>query len=41
MGIGSGVMDQLCAALGREDEALLIDCRSLDVRRIRCRRTPT
>ena len=34
MGIGSGVMDQLCAALGREDEALLIDCRSLDITRI-------
>ncbi|HEX2085764.1 MAG TPA: galactokinase family protein [Solirubrobacteraceae bacterium] len=34
LGIGSGVMDQLCAALGREREALLIDCRSLDVRRV-------
>ena len=34
MGIGSGVMDQFAAALGREGEALLIDCRSLDVRRV-------
>jgi galactokinase len=33
MGVGSGVMDQL-AAIGREGEALLIDCRSLDVRAI-------
>jgi galactokinase len=32
LGIGSGVMDQLAAALGSEGEALLIDCRSLDVR---------
>jgi galactokinase len=34
MGIGSGVMDQFAAALGREGEALLIDCRSLEVRRV-------
>jgi galactokinase len=32
MRIGSGVMDQLVAALGHEGEALLIDCRSLEVR---------
>jgi galactokinase len=34
LGIGSGVMDQFAAALGREGEALLIDCRSLEVRRV-------
>ena len=34
MGIGSGVMDQFAAALGREGEALLVDCRSLEVRRV-------
>ncbi|MDQ5807671.1 MAG: galactokinase, partial [Actinomycetota bacterium] len=34
MGIGCGVMDHFAAALGREGEALLIDCRSLDVRAI-------
>ncbi|HEV2061518.1 MAG TPA: galactokinase family protein, partial [Solirubrobacteraceae bacterium] len=34
MGVGSGVMDQFAAALGREGEALLIDCRSLEVRRV-------
>ena len=34
MRIGSGVMDQFAAALGREGEALLIDCRSLEVRRV-------
>ena len=34
MGIGSGVMDQFAAALGREGEALLLDCRTLEVRRV-------
>jgi galactokinase len=34
LGIGCGVMDHFAAALAREDEALLIDCRSLEVRRI-------
>jgi galactokinase len=34
LGVGCGVMDHVAAALGREGEALLIDCRSLDVRRI-------
>ena len=34
MGIGSGVMDQFAAALGREGAALLIDCRSLEVRSV-------
>ena len=34
LGIGSGPMDQLVAAHGRDGEALLIDCRSLDVRPI-------
>ena len=29
-----GIMDQLTATLGRKDHALLIDCRSLDVRHI-------
>ncbi|MEX0801632.1 MAG: galactokinase [Dehalococcoidia bacterium] len=30
-GVQCGVMDQLAAALGREDAALLIDCRNLEV----------
>ena len=34
LGIGSGVMDQFAAALGREGAALLIDCRSLEVRHV-------
>jgi galactokinase len=34
LGVGCGVMDHFAAALGREGEALLIDCRSLDVRRV-------
>ena len=32
LGIGSGVMDQIAAALGRKGEALLLDCRSLEAR---------
>ena len=34
LGIGSGPMDQLAAALGREGEALLVDCRDLSTRPI-------
>lgn len=30
MGVQSGIMDQLAVGLGREDHALLIDCRSLE-----------
>ena len=31
VGIQSGIMDQMISALGRENHALLIDCRSLEV----------
>lgn len=31
VGIQSGIMDQMISALGRQNHALLIDCRSLDV----------
>jgi galactokinase len=34
LGIGSGVLDQFASALGGRDLALLIDCRSHDVRRV-------
>lgn len=34
VGASSGIMDQMAASLGREGEALFIDCRSLDVQRI-------
>jgi len=34
-GVRSGIMDQFAASLGREDEALFIDCRSLAFERIR------
>lgn len=32
VGVNCGTMDQLAVALGRKDHALLIDCRSLDVK---------
>lgn len=32
VGVNCGTMDQLAVALGRKDHALLIDCRSLEVR---------
>ena len=31
VGVSSGIMDQLASASGREGQALLIDCRSLDI----------
>jgi galactokinase len=34
-GVPSGIMDQLTSLLGEEGAALLIDCRSLDVRTVR------
>ncbi len=34
MGVPCGMMDQLASALGRADHALLIDCRTLDVRSV-------
>jgi galactokinase len=34
VGANVGVMDQLAASLGRDDEALFIDTRSMDIRRI-------
>lgn len=34
VGVPSGIMDQMAASLGREGEALFIDCRSLEVERI-------
>jgi galactokinase len=34
-GVPSGIMDQLTSVLGEEGAALLIDCRSLDVRPVR------
>ena len=34
MGVNCGIMDQFISVLGREDHALLIDCRSLDYRLI-------
>ena len=34
LGVGCGVMDHVAAALAREHEALLIDCRSLALRRL-------
>jgi len=30
VGVGCGIMDQMAAAMGRRDHALLIDCRSLE-----------
>ncbi len=35
VGAQSGIMDQFAASLGRENEALFIDCRSLEFTRIR------
>jgi galactokinase len=34
VGASSGIMDQMAASLGREGEALFIDCRSLDTVRV-------
>ncbi|MFP6627606.1 MAG: galactokinase [Myxococcota bacterium] len=34
LGIGSGILDQFASALGERDRALVIDCRSRDVRPI-------
>jgi galactokinase len=34
MGVPCGMMDQVASALGRPDHALLIDCRTLDVRSV-------
>ncbi len=34
VGMRCGIMDQFIAALGRQDQALLIDCRSLDYRAV-------
>jgi galactokinase len=34
IGVRSGLMDQMAAVLGRDDAALLIDCRSLDCRAV-------
>jgi len=34
VGISSGIMDQLISAMGKNDYALLIDCRSLDTQQI-------
>ncbi len=34
MGVNSGIMDQLAVGLGRNDHALLIDCRTLEVRQV-------
>jgi galactokinase len=35
LGIGSGILDQYASALAERDRALLIDCRSREVRRVR------
>lgn len=34
VGVNSGIMDQFISALGQQDHALLIDCRSLDYRAV-------
>jgi galactokinase len=34
VGVNSGIMDQFISALGRQDTALLVDCRSLDYRHL-------
>jgi galactokinase len=34
VGVNSGIMDQFISALGQKDQALLIDCRSLDYRTV-------
>lgn len=34
VGVPSGIMDQMAASLGREGEALFIDCRTLDAERV-------
>jgi galactokinase len=34
VGVPSGIMDQMASSLGREGEALFIDCRTLDIERI-------
>jgi galactokinase len=34
LGIGSGILDQFASALGRRDHALLVDCRSREVRSV-------
>jgi galactokinase len=34
IGLDAGIMDQLASAAGREDRALLLDCRSLDTRHV-------
>ena len=35
IGVRSGIMDQFASCLGRRDHALLLDCRSLEVRYVR------
>ncbi len=34
LGVNSGIMDQMVSACGKEDHALLIDCRSLETRQV-------
>ena len=36
VGVNCGIMDQLISAAGRQDHALLIDCRSLETRPVPC-----
>jgi galactokinase len=41
VGVNCGIMDQLASAAGREGHALLIDCRSLDIRAVPLPRAST